>query len=620
MPGLFGFYQKKSGIQESSQELLDRMKNHMQRRSSRICDTVALDRFAAGRLTLGTLDPSPQPVVSPDKRYLLFFDGQIYEYQSLKRDLKERGYLFPRDAEAELIMNLFLDQGIGFAQYLKGIFVVVVYDRVTHTLLLANDRYGLFPLYCKDSPDRFSFSSELKGLLPVMGEDRRIDKSALCDFYNFQFIMGDKTFLADIRLLPYATVMEVRKDGISQRRYWNYPYQNTERDPGPDSLIEEGLTLIKKAVQNQLKPDLKVGIPLSGGLDSRLLGTIASLDQARVNFFHAGSNPRYLETQAAQKVCGFLDGEWHFFDLRAQDVTTLIPEVLSLNDSHFSCRQSWLLGIAKAAAREGRANILLDGYCFDVQLGSTFSSSGKSSSSGFSPEERIRMARDTYCGFYPEFARQFFTPEFSRSLIGVTAENIRIMSEERIHEPMDNWLQYFCFVNRARRFTIGNPWVNRNYIESAFPYMDYDLFDFCLRLPPHYRQKSWLYRQIFLRYFPNLSRIPWSKTGLPLHRYQTGISCLRDIVKGSGYYLNRLSRGQWELGNSDVNPSRRFRKDPAYRRFFLNILKDKRTFSRGMVSRQGIENLIRYLDSGRNYFDLVEAIVTVEFFFRSFMD
>jgi len=661
MPGLFGFYQKKSFTLGKSEELIARMKGYMQRKYSRTSDAVALERFAAGRVTLGTLDPHPQPVTSPDKRYLLFFDGQIYEYQPLKHDLKERGYLFTLDSEAELIMNLFLDQGKNFVQWLKGIFVVIIYDQLNHTLLLANDRYGLFPLYCKDSEDRFSFASELKALFPVMEGERQINVSALCDFYNFHFIMGDKTFLRDIQILPYATIMEVEEKRSNQQRYWNYPYQNRDRDPGPDILIEEGYSLIKKAVRNQWKPGLKFGIPLSGGLDSRLLGTIASQDKAqgmipdacvcnkemgiqkgtykrgmssrishfksvpipcschssRVNFFHAGSNPRYLETQVAQKVCGFLDGEWHFFDLRSLDVSTLIPEVLSLNDSHFSCRQSWLLGIAKAASQDGKANIFLDGFCFDAQLGSTFSDI---SSKNSSPEERIRLARDTYCGFRPEFARQFFTPEFSRSLIQLTEENIRKMSDDRIHEPMQNWLQYFCFVNRARRFTIGNSWVSRNYIESAFPYMDYDLFDFCLRLPPHYRHQSWLYRQIFLRHFPNLARIPWGKTGIPLHRYQTGTSVFRDLVKGSGYYLNRLSRGQWEWGNSDVDGNRKFRKDPTFRQFFLDILQDRRTSDRGMISKEGIENLIRHIDCGRNYFHMVEAIVTVESFFRSFVD
>jgi asparagine synthase (glutamine-hydrolysing) len=634
MPGLFGFYQKKSFTLESSQELLARMKGCMQRKSISgwTSDTAALDRFAAGRVSLGTLDPASQPVISPDKRYLLFFDGQIYEYQPLKHDLKERGYLFTLDSEAELIMNLFLDQGKGFIHWLKGIFVVIIYDQLEHTLILANDRYGLFPLYCKNSADHFSFASELKALLPFLDGERQINVSALCDFYNFHFIMGDKTFLADIQLFPYATIMEVGEKGCCQERYWDYPYQNRERDPGPDILVEEGFSLIKKAVRNQWKPGLQVGIPLSGGLDSRLLGIIASQDRAqgsvngaghgsRMNFFHAGSNPRYLETQVAQKVCGFLDGEWHFFDLRSIDVSTLIPEVLTLNDSHFSCRQSWLLGIAKAAAIEGKANILLDGFCFDAQLGSTFSAIGnKNFSMSSSSEERIRLARDTYCGFKPEFARQFFTPDFSQSLIQITEENIRKMSEDRIYEPMQNWLQYFCFVNRARRFTIGNSWVGRNYIESAFPYMDYDLFDFCLRLPAHYRHQSWLYRQIFLQYFPNLARIPWGKTGLPLHRYQTGISCLRDIVRGSAYYLNRMSRGQWEWGNLDINGNRRFRKDPAFRQFFLSILQDSRTSNRGMASREGIENLIRHIDSGKNYFHVVEAIVTVESFFRSFVD
>ncbi|MEW6379744.1 MAG: asparagine synthase-related protein [bacterium] len=616
MPGLYGFYRKKSFTPEKSEELLARMRSHMQRAFSRISDSHSLGRFAAGRLTLGTLDPSPQPVTSPDNRYILFFDGQIYEYHSLVQELKERGYLFTRNSEAELIMNLFLDRGRGFARLLKGVFTVVIYDTINHSLLLANDRYGLLPLYCKDTAEQFTFASELKALVPVMDGARRINQSALCDFYNFQFITEDKTFLSDINLLPYATVMEVSETGCIRERYWNYPYQNQEKDPGLDALIEEGYSLIRKAVENQWKPGFQVGIPLSGGLDSRLLGTISSQNKRRVNFFHAGSNPRYLETQVAQRVCGFLSGEWHFVDLLSQDVTTLIPEVLILNDSHFSCHQSWLLEMAKRAAREGKANILLDGYCFDAQLGSTFSILGPKPPS----EERCRLIRTIYSGLQPELARQFFTPEFARSLMQVTDENIRRMSEERGREPVENWLQYFCFVNRARRYTIGNSWVARNYIESAFPYMDYDVFDFCLRLPSRYRYQSHLYRQIFLRYFPSLAKIPWSKTGLPLDRFQSSMSCLRDLVKESGYYLNRLTRGQMEWGNPDINPDRRFRKDPAFRRFFMDILRDSRTMNRGTVSRQGIENLVNCLDSGRNYFHLVEAIVTVEYFFRTFVD
>ncbi|MCL6582624.1 MAG: hypothetical protein K6U11_03215 [bacterium] len=620
MPGLFGFYRKKPFSLERSSALLAKMKGQMQHTSSGVSDSYSLDRFAAGRLTLGILAPSPQPLISPDGRYILFFDGQIYEYHTLAKELKERGYTFAQNSEAELIMNLFLDQGKRFAQLIKGIFTVVIYDQLSHSLLLANDRYGLFPLYCQDSEDQFAFASELKALLPVMDGERKVNRSALCDFYNFQFITADDTFLEGVSLLPYATVMEISESGLLQERYWDYPYQNQEKDRGLDELAEEGYLLIRKAVQNQWKTGFKIGIPLSGGLDSRLLGTIASKiasqNKQRVNFFHAGSNPRYRETQIAQRVCGSLGGEWHFVDLLSQDISTLIPEVLSLNDSHFSCHQSWLLGVAKRAAREGKANILLDGYCFDAQLGSTFSILGPTPPS----EERCKLIRTIYCGLQPELAQQFFTPEFARSLIQVTDENIRRMSKERDGEPVENWLQYFCFVNRARRYTIGNSWVGRNYIESAFPYLDYDLFDFCLRLPSQYRYQSRLYRHIFLRYFPALAKIPWSKTGLALDRYQSSLSRLWDLIKGSGYYLNRLSCGQLECGNLDVDANRRFRKDPAFRRFFMDILRDERTATRGTVSRRGIDNLIRCLDSGRNYFHLIEAIVTVEFFFRSFVD
>lgn len=231
---------------------------------------------AAGRLTLGNrrlaiIDVSPaghQPMIDPGGRVALTYNGMIYNYRELRRDLAATGYPFRGHSDTEVILALYLRDGVEMCRRLRGMFALALWDARSHTLLLARDRLGIKPLYYAHDADRWIFASELRALRASGVISARPDPSALAAFLRLGSVPGPMSALEGVHELPPATTLTV--DGAGRGaldRYWEIPAPRSEKR-SVDDTIAELRTRLSDSVSRHLISDVPFGVFLSGGVDS----------------------------------------------------------------------------------------------------------------------------------------------------------------------------------------------------------------------------------------------------------------------------------------------------------------------------------------------------------------
>ena len=249
-----------------------------------------------GHRRLSIIDISPaghQPMISADHRYVLTYNGEIYNFRELRTELEAKGYWFRSQTDSEVVLYSLAEWGIDALLKFNGMFALAFWDRKEKNLLLARDRYGIKPLYYFQNDKKLVFGSEQKALLEQPCFDRVINKRALLEYFTFQNIFTDQTLLEGIHLLQpghYATIDLSRNSNHLQFvQYWDYHFSEPDTPVDRREYVEELDRLFQQAVSRQLVSDVELGSYLSGGMDS---GSITAL---------ATSNFPYLKTF----TCGF---------------------------------------------------------------------------------------------------------------------------------------------------------------------------------------------------------------------------------------------------------------------------------------------------------------------------
>ena len=249
-----------------------------------------------GHRRLSIIDPSPlgrQPMESHDHRYVLTYNGEIYNFRELHMELEAKGYWFRSQTDSEVVLYALAEWGPDALLKFNGMFALAFWDRKEKKLLLARDRYGIKPLYYFLNDKKLVFASEQKAILEQPSFDRVINKKALLEYFTFQNIFTDQTLLKGIHLLQpghYSTLdLQKNNKALEFTQYWDYHFKEPEAPVDRREYVEELDRLFKQAVNRQLVSDVELGCYLSGGMDS---GSITAL---------AASNFPYLKTF----TCGF---------------------------------------------------------------------------------------------------------------------------------------------------------------------------------------------------------------------------------------------------------------------------------------------------------------------------
>jgi asparagine synthase (glutamine-hydrolysing) len=235
--------------------------------------------LAHRRLAIVDLSPSGhQPMEDSTGRYVIIFNGEIYNFRELREELLKAGHSFRSSSDTEVLLESYKKWGKDCLRRLVGAFAFALYDSTSQELFLARDRAGEKPLFYKHSEDSFVFASELKALMADPAFSRQLDLEALDYYLTYGYVSGDQAILKDTYKLPpgHAMVYNMQKKFANIGRYWELPDYLPRPDVSIEELTEELETILSGAVRRQLVADVPVGILLSGGIDSSLITAIAS--------------------------------------------------------------------------------------------------------------------------------------------------------------------------------------------------------------------------------------------------------------------------------------------------------------------------------------------------------
>jgi len=248
-----------------------------------------------GHRRLSIIDLSPaghQPMVSANHRYVLSYNGEIYNFKELRSELEALGYWFRSKTDSEVVLNALDAWGVKALDRFNGMFALALWDRNTKKLLLARDRYGIKPLYYVQQGSIFSFASEQKAILADKRIQRKVDKKALLEYFTFQNIFTDRTLLEDIKLLPSGCFAELdlklSSPTLKVTQYWDYDFREPAEKADKQEYVEELQRLFKQAVNRQLVTDVELGSYLSGGMDSGSITAVAAQSYPYMKTFTCG--------------------------------------------------------------------------------------------------------------------------------------------------------------------------------------------------------------------------------------------------------------------------------------------------------------------------------------------
>ncbi len=241
---------------------------------------IELDLWAGlvhTRLSIIDLAGGAQPMSNETGTVWITFNGEIYNYPGLKRELEAKGHRFHTNSDTEAIVHLYEEMGEACVNRLRGMFAFAIWDRPRRKLLLARDRVGIKPLYYAHAGSRLIFASELKALLQAPGFAARLRPEALLDYLTFSWIPGPGTIFEDCYKLPPGHLLVFDESGTRVRQYWDVEYCSD--DHACARMIQERLLeQLSDAVESHLLADVPLGAFLSGGLDSSaIVATMARL-------------------------------------------------------------------------------------------------------------------------------------------------------------------------------------------------------------------------------------------------------------------------------------------------------------------------------------------------------
>ena len=293
-----------------------------------------------GHRRLAILDLSPaghQPMVTADHRYVLSYNGEIYNFRQLRADLEAEGVWFRSQTDSEVVLYALAQWGTDALLKFNGMFALALWDRKEKTLLLARDRYGIKPLYYAKQKNAFWFASEQKAITAHPDFHRSLNKPALLEYFTFQNIFTDQTLLQDIKILPagHFAVLTVQPQSFNLRQYWDYRFREPDGPSDKREYLEELDRLFVQAVNRQLVSDVELGSYLSGGMDSGSITAVAARSIPNLKTFTvgfdlssaSGMELAFDERSQAEAMSARFGTEHYEMVLKAGDMERCLPAV-----------------------------------------------------------------------------------------------------------------------------------------------------------------------------------------------------------------------------------------------------------------------------------------------------
>lgn len=495
--------------------------------------------IAMTRLSIIDINSGHQPIANDREDCWIVFNGEIYNFQELRKELGSKGYSFKTRSDTEVVLRAYENWGDDFLNRLRGMFALAIYDfrprpkvtpesfRGSARLLLARDRVGKKPLYYYHDDDRIIFGSEIKAILADPSVTAQVRRNILPLYLSYGYVPAPNTFFENIFELPPAHKMVVESGSVTVDRYWRPPPQ-TAIGPGysEKQYLERLRQLFEEAVRVRLVSDVPLGAFLSGGVDSAaIVAFMTRIIKQPVKTFAIGfsDDPSFNELEHARKVADLFKSDHHEF-MVTPDAIALLPKLVWHHDQPFadsSAIPSYLVAqktrehVKVALTGDGGDELfagyerfaaarLAENYCRTP----TLLRSAISRLLGFVPEATtyrsfVRRARRFVDSAALPLAERYFNwvGIFPRSLIG------ELLINDAETDPLAHFRDYFDPINdndlitqllsvNMKSYLPGDLLVKTdrmtmaNSLEARSPFLDHELLEFACSIPSELKLKG----------------------------------------------------------------------------------------------------------------------------------
>ncbi len=320
--------------EENKQSLIRRMLGQMRHRGPDAAGLFVDGPVGLGhtRLSIIDLNSGNQPICNEDQTVWVTFNGEIFNYPELQKDLKAKGHQFYTKSDTEVLVHLYEEYGCRLFQFLNGQFAFALWDKKRQTLLLGRDRMGIRPLfYSCNANQRLVFGSEIKALLADPAVPRQLDPQSLGDIFTCWTSLGSKSVFEDIFQIPPGCYALFSKEKFSIEPYWTLSFDS---EPDKKQTLEQWTgelsDLLLDATRIRLRADVPVGAYLSGGLDSTFISAmIKKKFNNRLSTFSIGfADKRFDETLYQKTAVESLQTDHKLIQCTHEDIGRIFPEVI----------------------------------------------------------------------------------------------------------------------------------------------------------------------------------------------------------------------------------------------------------------------------------------------------
>lgn len=282
MCGITGKFNFQTG-EPVSEKLLSQMCAQLQHRGPDDWGVFQEGSVGLGHTRLSIIDLSPlghQPMKSPNGRYWITFNGEIYNFLSIKKELIKEGYTFKSQSDTEVILCLYEKYGQDCLEYLRGMFAFAIWDSREETLFLARDRIGKKPLYYYYDEKVLIFASEIKSILQDSTVKREINYQAFSDYFKYLYVPDPKTIYKNIHKLEPGHYLLCSKDKFVNEEYWDVSFAQNESKT-LDQITQELYDILNESVKLRMISDVPIGAFLSGGIDSSCVVAMMAMQSSK---------------------------------------------------------------------------------------------------------------------------------------------------------------------------------------------------------------------------------------------------------------------------------------------------------------------------------------------------
>ncbi len=516
-------------------------------------DGIAL---AHARLSIIDLATGDQPIHNPDRRVWTVFNGEIFNFVELRRDLEARGHRFYTQSDTEVIVHLYDRYGDDFVQHLNGQFAIALWDADRRRLVLARDRAGIRPLYYAQKRGRVWFASEVKSLLAVLPECAQLNPHALMQTLTYWAPVDPDTLYDGVQSLPPGCLLTIEADGRQTvKPYWDWDFpEAAETSPSRYPLSVEQATaqlreLLVDAVRLQLRADVPVGAYLSGGLDSSgIVALIRRFTDTPVRTFSvAFEDGEFDESEHQMAMVRHLRTDHTTLRVSRRDIGEAFPRLIRHTETPVLRTAPVPLMLLAGSVRAHGYKVVLTGEGADEVFGGydLFKEAKVRRFWARQPGSRLRpRLLEKLYGYLrnspvstPAFAQQFFgqgmehlqrpvfahVPRWTTSQRALSFLSPDLRASAAAWDPLDayeqtlpsrimDWSplardQYVEAKSLLAGYLLssqGDRVAMANSIEGRFPYLDHRVIEFANRLPPSFKIRGMTEKYLLRRALADL--------------------------------------------------------------------------------------------------------------------